>query len=237
VFNNTVELSAIKYWLLSARAELPESRRIALDFLKAFTDDLPSRGISREDIMGKLRIFSGDYALVDRILSTLNVVTLAGWLEQDNDTLHPSFPELSYQETTTTRIGRGSNRNSIAKSTRMRVHARDKWTCWLCGYQTIESGASLPDSEDWDAAVDHVVPHAHGGSSKADNLRTAHRWCNMLRGDRPKPNAIIQEIRVAVRVAYQWEIIKRQASDDQFQVPKSWRKAFTPRPQYEDVSV
>ena len=237
MFNNTVELSAIKYWSLSARAELPEVRRPALDLLDRFTSTLAQTGIGRSEIIDQIRSLSSDYAELDKTLSSLNAVTVAGWLEQTDDRLYPSYPELSFHGATTARTGRTQSRNSIAKSTRLKVHARDEWTCWLCGYKTTESGISLPDSEDWDAALDHVTPHAHGGPNKIDNLRTAHRWCNTLRSDRPKPNALIHEIRVALRVSIQQVIIDNKNSGGPYQIPDGWRKAYTPRPRYAYVSV
>jgi 5-methylcytosine-specific restriction endonuclease McrA len=42
--------------------------------------------------------------------------------------------------------------------------------CHLCGGQ----GADSPD---------HVIPRSKGGSNALDNLRPAHRGCNIARGD------------------------------------------------------
>lgn len=35
-----------------------------------------------------------------------------------------------------------------------------------------------------DATRDHIVPFSMGGSNEAENLRLAHRWCNVARADR-----------------------------------------------------
>lgn len=229
MFNHTVELSAIKYWSLSARAELPESRRPALDLLNHFTDVLPSKGIGRQDIADKIRTLGNDYSELDNILSSLNSITIMGWLEQTDDRLYPGYPELDSQRVDTARVGGSLHRKSVAKRTRMKVYINDDWTCWLCGHKTLEHDSALPDSEDWDAAIDHIIPHAHGGSDKAHNLRTAHRWCNIIRNDRPKPNEIIQELRVSLRVAIQRAIINNKSQGSPYRIPDGWKKAYVPR--------
>lgn len=74
------------------------------------------------------------------------------------------------------------------------VHARDNWTCYLCGEPT--------DADDWTIKVgrdgrevrcvgplypslDHVEPLAHGGAHTLANLRTAHFLCNSIKRDTP----------------------------------------------------
>jgi len=51
------------------------------------------------------------------------------------------------------------------RKTRILVIARDKGTCHICGH----SGAN---------SVDHVIPHARGGSDDMANLKAAHLRCN-----------------------------------------------------------
>lgn len=52
-----------------------------------------------------------------------------------------------------------------------RVLRRDRGICHLCD----DPGADT---------ADHVVPHAHGGTDRMDNLKAAHVDCNRIRGDR-----------------------------------------------------
>jgi 5-methylcytosine-specific restriction endonuclease McrA len=48
---------------------------------------------------------------------------------------------------------------------RLRVIERDNGMCYLCG---------LPGAN----SVDHVIPHAKGGTDAMTNLRAAHMTCN-----------------------------------------------------------
>lgn len=65
---------------------------------------------------------------------------------------------------------------------RRRVYERDELVCHLC---LTPVRLDVPDTDTWAGTLDHVVPHAHGGSHGDGNLRTAHRWCNTVRGDGP----------------------------------------------------
>lgn len=48
----------------------------------------------------------------------------------------------------------------------------DPTTCYLCG-----------ESLAWaDAALDHIVPVAQGGTAAPENLGWTHRWCNTVKG-------------------------------------------------------
>jgi HNH endonuclease len=58
------------------------------------------------------------------------------------------------------------------------VLARDNWTCAICGV-SFDLNARMTD--DQYATLDHILPAAEGGSDELDNLRSAHRWCNMAR--------------------------------------------------------
>lgn len=58
------------------------------------------------------------------------------------------------------------------------VIARDGWTCQIC-FLAIDQDA-LP-YDDRSLALDHVIQVANGGSDDVDNLRAAHRWCNIER--------------------------------------------------------
>ena len=48
----------------------------------------------------------------------------------------------------------------------------------------------------WSPTLDHVIPRSKGGSDDRSNLRTAHLWCNSLRGDGGEySDAEIREVR------------------------------------------
>lgn len=63
---------------------------------------------------------------------------------------------------------------------RMRIYERDGYECQICGEATDPSADPWSD---WYPSLDHIVPRSQGGSDDDDNLRTAHRWCNAVRGD------------------------------------------------------
>lgn len=84
--------------------------------------------------------------------------------------------------------GRCSRRASEARqgrfvvpdSIRRAIYERDNWTCQIC-HEPVEPDAN--PLSDWFPSLDHIVPRSQGGSDDDDNLRTAHRWCNAVRGD------------------------------------------------------
>lgn len=71
---------------------------------------------------------------------------------------------------TTTARGYGASYQAFRK----RVLAEED-CCWLCG---------APGTEDDPLQADHVVPLSMGGRRTRDNLRAAHRSCNVRRGGR-----------------------------------------------------
>lgn len=54
--------------------------------------------------------------------------------------------------------------------------------CWLCK-QPID--LSVDRREPGGMSVDHVIPRSKGGGDSLDNLRPAHRACNVRRQARP----------------------------------------------------
>lgn len=61
-----------------------------------------------------------------------------------------------------------------------RLAERDGWWCWLCG-GAIDPNARRDSSAS--GTVDHLVPRSRGGSNEPDNLRLAHKRCNVRRGN------------------------------------------------------
>lgn len=74
--------------------------------------------------------------------------------------------------------GRGRTRSSSYRKHRDAVLARDGWTCQIC-FEPIDADA--PSHDDWSLTLDHEIQVANGGSDELDNLRAAHRWCNISR--------------------------------------------------------
>lgn len=73
-------------------------------------------------------------------------------------------------------------RFSIPLHVRLAIYERDDWTCQIC-MESVE-----PDSEpgsDWYPTLDHIVPQSHQliPDHSPEALRTAHAWCNAVRGD------------------------------------------------------
>jgi 5-methylcytosine-specific restriction endonuclease McrA len=61
------------------------------------------------------------------------------------------------------------------------VHARDGWTCRLCGLP-IDPEVAWPDP--MSASVDHIVPLSRGGLHSMINVQSAHLGCNSSKRDR-----------------------------------------------------
>jgi len=61
----------------------------------------------------------------------------------------------------------------------MKVFRRDHFKCQYCGLD------GLHRFENWlTLTIDHVHPHAKGGSRSMDNLVTACQPCNLIKGER-----------------------------------------------------
>src|SRR5699024_12369836 len=72
---------------------------------------------------------------------------------------------------------------SPSPALRRAIYERDNWTCQLClePVEVTESDEYNP----WAPSLDHIVPQSHTlvPDHSPENLRTAHLWCNSIRGD------------------------------------------------------
>ena len=65
----------------------------------------------------------------------------------------------------------------LSRPDAMKVFRRDHFTCQYCG---LNGKDNFPN---WLVlTIDHVHPHAHGGARKMENLVTACRPCNLMKG-------------------------------------------------------
>lgn len=76
-----------------------------------------------------------------------------------------------------------------ATITLQRVYEVDNGTCWLCGgkcdyndYVKNADGSFNNAGKNY-PTIDHVYPVSKGGSHTWDNVRLAHWYCNVLKGD------------------------------------------------------
>jgi hypothetical protein len=75
-------------------------------------------------------------------------------------------------------LGNWQGMNWIRQEKRLAIYLRDGCACAWCG-SSVEQGAQL--------TLDHLVPHAKGGSNDETNLVTACQRCNSSRGMRSLP--------------------------------------------------
>lgn len=66
-------------------------------------------------------------------------------------------------------------RPNIPKSISKAAYQRDSYTCALCG---LEGMGDTHEEKIRGFALDHIVPHAAGGSSELENLQVLCRKCN-----------------------------------------------------------
>ncbi|MFG2748022.1 HNH endonuclease [Streptomyces xanthophaeus] len=71
---------------------------------------------------------------------------------------------------------------------RAAVFERDDWRCHLCGQEVRRKAAD--GYHPANPTIDHVVPLSLGGDHVMANLRTAHAFCNSLKGNRTFPPTI-----------------------------------------------
>ena len=70
----------------------------------------------------------------------------------------------------------------ISDADRFAIYERDGWICQLCNEPVDRDAHYLAD---WAASLDHIEPRSAAliPDDSPSNLRTAHRWCNSVRGD------------------------------------------------------
>lgn len=70
----------------------------------------------------------------------------------------------------------------IPESDRHGIYERDAWTCTIC-HHPIDRDAE--PSDPWAPSLDHIEPKSSAvvPDHSPSNLRTAHMWCNAVRGD------------------------------------------------------
>lgn len=70
----------------------------------------------------------------------------------------------------------------VKPTVRLAIYERDSWTCQLC-MEPIDREAHY--LEPWAPTLDHIIPQSHQliPDHSPEALRTAHRWCNAVRGD------------------------------------------------------
>lgn len=71
------------------------------------------------------------------------------------------------------------NQKQITRFSRMNIFLRDNFTCLYCGHQFAKSFLTL----------DHVVPKSKGGGKTWNNIVTACKDCNRIKGDKTPSEA------------------------------------------------
>ena len=72
----------------------------------------------------------------------------------------------------------------IDPQARHSLYERDAWQCAICNLP-VDRAAHWND--DQAPSLDHILPRSLGGTHEAENLRTAHRICNSVRGAEYEP--------------------------------------------------
>lgn len=75
-----------------------------------------------------------------------------------------------------------------------KLYKRDKGICYICGKECNPKDIKMTEEGYYIAgdnypSIDHVMPIAKGGTHTWNNVRLAHRYCNMIKSD----NIIYQE--------------------------------------------
>lgn len=78
-----------------------------------------------------------------------------------------------------------------AERQRQRIIERDGVNCWLC---EAPVDFTADPHNDWAPEIDHILPYSRGGSDDIENLKLAHRSCNITKSDK-----IGEELEVCLR--------------------------------------
>lgn len=212
----------INTWALLAKHSSAKHFRGAIDsFASAINRSTRNHGYLTASDLAGMEMPTGIYKEQDALMSNLASLNRRGWILDHNGALHMSTPPLPDLPQPRTK-GRYRSRSKISPRTRREIFQRDGWACWLCGYKAHDLDG-YPDMEvgDWYPTLDHIELHHLGGSNKADNLRTAHWYCNMLRGSNDDVSLTIIAARVVLKVRAQEEAIRLIPEDPQH----AWRLA------------
>ena len=79
--------------------------------------------------------------------------------------LSDAYPKQYKKRKTRLRVG-------TQKKSSLYIFTRDNYTCQYCGFK----------GEYYELSRDHVIPKASGGTNALDNLTTACKPCNSLKG-------------------------------------------------------
>jgi 5-methylcytosine-specific restriction endonuclease McrA len=123
-----------------------------------------------------LSLWNWQEAIKAVFLDRVNVVS-----EYDRVVRSPSFEMRLPSVIALKEYVAGSRRPAF---TRFNVFLRDKFTCQYCNVRFQAE----------DLSFDHVVPRSRGGRTSWDNVVTACRICNLLKGDR-----LISESKMTLR--------------------------------------
>lgn len=80
-------------------------------------------------------------------------------------------------------------RFKVGYQERMALYKRDRHVCHIC---LLRTWTHVDSAHNWAPTLDHLVPRSRGGGNEPTNLATAHRWCNVMRSDRPWPYGLLE---------------------------------------------
>jgi 5-methylcytosine-specific restriction endonuclease McrA len=102
------------------------------------------------------------------------------------------------------------DRVALPRRENRELYSRDRWTCLYCGEAHDRSGLSR----------DHVVPLAQGGQDRWENVASACRRCNRLKGARTPEQARMPLLAVPYAPVHaEWMVLTgRNIRGDQMEI-------------------
>lgn len=190
----------INTWSTLAKHSFQPSVKTGINAVAAKLKELhPRRNHLVDEDLTEFDWRLGRYTKKDQVLSAMASLHKRGWLHDENEKLHITIPELPYDRSRPE--GRYLKRKIISRRRKHEVHERDNWICWLCGYETIlVREGNYTRMHDWTPSLDHVELHSEGGNDHVENLKTAHLYCNTLKGPNTSVSRTILKARVHVRL-------------------------------------